>query len=112
MKITRAMSMTMGCLVGILAVNLLAAESSITDVTVRQRWPWSRLVDVNYVLDCDPTQRVHVTVQAYNGSEKLALPSDALSGDRRYFCQCGAESAGGWKNVCYDPVESLRRLVG
>ena len=68
-------------IVGGLALNALAAEPTISDVVVRQRWPWSKLVDIDYVLTADPTQRVDVAVNAYNGSVSLALPTESLSGD-------------------------------
>jgi hypothetical protein len=35
---------------------------------------WSRLVDIDYVLACDPTQEVDVAVSAYNGSTALRFP--------------------------------------
>lgn len=64
------------------ALNSWAADPHISDVTVRQRWPWSRLVDIDYVLSCDSSQRVDVLVQAYNGTTALTLPENSLSGDR------------------------------
>ena len=33
----------------------------VSDVAVRQRWPWSRLVDIDYVLS-GATQKVDVSV--------------------------------------------------
>ncbi len=59
----------------------LAQDVEISRVTVRQRWPWSRLADIDYVLNADPTQRVDIALTAFNGSEALTIPSDALSGD-------------------------------
>ncbi len=64
-----------------LALSAAADDTTISRVTVRQRWPWSRLADIDYVLTADPTQSVDVAVTAYNGSEQLTLPLDALSGD-------------------------------
>ena len=45
-----------------------AAESSISDVVVNQRWPWNEKVDVDFVLSGE-TSDVDVTV----------LPSEAVS---------------------------------
>jgi len=46
-----------------------------------QRWPWSPLVDVDYVLDCEDAHRVDVAVSAYCGTTPVILPVDSLSGD-------------------------------
>jgi len=64
-----------------LAFGAVAEEPSISRVSVRQRWPWSRLADIDYVLTADPTQSVDIVVTAYNGSEQLAIPADAFTGD-------------------------------
>lgn len=73
--------MVMGCLTGILAFSAMADDPVISQVTVRQRWPWSRLVDIDYVLTCDETQRVDVVLSANDGSTSLALPPKSLTGD-------------------------------
>ncbi|MDD4018061.1 MAG: hypothetical protein PHV28_08950, partial [Kiritimatiellae bacterium] len=62
---TTTIKMMLGSLAACLALGVMAAEPSITDVVVRQRWPWSRLVDINYVVCCDSTQAVDVLVNAY-----------------------------------------------
>ena len=99
MTTKRAISMLIMCLAGIVAVGALADTPEITGVTVRQRWPWSRLVDIDYVLTCNPTQRVDIAVHAYNGSEKLFFPLDALSGDLMNIGQ-------GAKRIVLDPVKT------
>ena len=58
-----------------------AVDPSIDNVVVRQRWPWSRLVDIDYLLSCDDTQRVNIVLSAYNGPTELLMPSGSLSGD-------------------------------
>ncbi len=68
-------------LVGSLALSALADAPTISDVVVRQRWPWSRLVDIEYVLQSDAPQTVDVAISAHNGFEMLSFPLDALSGD-------------------------------
>jgi formylglycine-generating enzyme required for sulfatase activity len=76
-----AVKMFLGSFVACLAFGALAADPTISDVVVHQRWPWSKLVDIDYVLTADPTQRVDVAVNAYNGSMSLTLPTESLSGD-------------------------------
>jgi formylglycine-generating enzyme required for sulfatase activity len=80
-----------------LGLNALAAE--ISHVSVRQRWPWSRLVDIDYVL-CDATQAVDVAVTAYNGSTPLTLPDGSFSGDLY------GVSADGTHRIVWDPTQS------
>ncbi len=99
MKTTAKMKMAAGCLIGLLAFNAAADAPTIRDVAVRQRWPWSRLVDIDYVLDCDATQRVDVTVSAFDSAESLTLPEDSLSGDR-YSVPPGAG------RIVWDPSKS------
>jgi len=99
MKTKMAIKMTWVGLAGCLTLSVLADAPAIRDVTVRQRWPWSRLVDISYVLDCDPTQRVDVSIAAYNGSQKLFYPLHALSGDL-YAVSNGA------RRIVWDPAKT------
>ena len=80
MKTTATMKMMLGCLIGQLALIAVAGTPVIKDVVVRQRWPWNRLVDIDYVLDCDTTQRWDIAVSAFDGDTPLELPADSLSG--------------------------------
>jgi len=91
--------MVLAGFIGCLALNAVAVDPAISDVTVRQRWPWSRLVDIDYVLTCDATQRVDVALSAYNGSTALSFPLNALSGDLYNVSQGG-------KHVVWDPVKT------
>jgi formylglycine-generating enzyme required for sulfatase activity len=79
--VKKAMKRVLGSFVACLALNALAADPTISDVTVRQRWPWSRLVDIDYVLSCDAAQSVDVVISAKDGETDLTLPSASLSGD-------------------------------
>ncbi|MFA7173882.1 MAG: formylglycine-generating enzyme family protein [Kiritimatiellia bacterium] len=81
MNTTTAIKMAAGVFLACFALNALATNTVISDVVVRQRWPWSRLVDIDYVLTADPTQCVDVVVSAYNGSVALNLSAESLSGD-------------------------------
>jgi len=87
-------------LAGCLALGALADGPAINDVVVRQRWPWSRLVDINYVLACDPSVKVDVALTAKNGTAPLALPPESLSGDNL----CGVSQ--GAHHIVWDPVKA------
>ena len=78
---TAAMKMILGSFAACLALGAMADAPAISDVVARQRWPWSRLVDIDYVLTCDSTQRVDVVLAAKDGSDTLTLPTESLSGD-------------------------------
>jgi formylglycine-generating enzyme required for sulfatase activity len=78
---TKAFRIASASVAGCLALNAAAAEPTISDVRVHQRWPWSRLVDIDYVLTCDDSNRVDITVAAYNSATPLTLPKASLSGD-------------------------------
>jgi len=96
---TTTMKMSLGSLVVCFAFGAWADGATVSDVTVHQRWPWSRLVDIDYTLACDPTQRVDIAVNAYNGSEALALPLSALSGDLYNVKQ-------GFRRIVLDPTQT------
>jgi len=70
-----------GSLAVLLTFGAMADDPQISSVTVRQRWPWSKLVDIDYVLTADSTQNVGIAVQAYDGDTPLTLPSTSLTGD-------------------------------
>jgi formylglycine-generating enzyme required for sulfatase activity len=73
--------MILGSFAVCLAFGALADAPAVSQVTARQRWPWSRLVDIDYVLACDSTQSVDVAVQAYTRNTALPLPDSSLTGD-------------------------------
>ena len=65
-----------------LALGVLADGVAISNVTVRQRWPWDRKVDIDYQLTDGTGQSFDVSVTARNGSQVLSFPDAALSGER------------------------------
>jgi len=73
------------------------AEPSASQVTVRQRWPWSRLVDIDYVLSAGEDEKPDIAVQAYNGDTPLELPLGSLSGDLHSV-------AYGARHIVWDPT--------
>jgi hypothetical protein len=79
-----------------LSFNTLAAE--ISHVSVRQRWPWSRLVDIDYVI-ADAPEAVDITVSAFNGGQPLVL-DNGLSGDLYGITGQGA------RRIIWDPTQS------
>ena len=64
-----------------LAVGALTVQAAkIEQVIVRQQWPWSTDVKVEYRLS-GVTAPVDVGVTAYNGETELPLPASAVVGD-------------------------------
>ncbi|MDD4623691.1 MAG: hypothetical protein PHG71_10700 [Kiritimatiellae bacterium] len=74
-------------------------SASDRDIVVRQRWPWNRRVDIDYVLDCEATQRWDVAVSAFDNDTPLDLPADSLSGEI-YSVSPGAG------RIVWDPLKS------
>jgi len=96
---TKAFRIASASVAGCLAVNAVAAEPTISNVNVHQRWPWSRLVDIDYVLTCDDSNRVDVTVTAHNSATPLTLPKASLSGDVDSV-------APGTRRIVWDPSKT------
>jgi len=90
------MKKMIGVWLALFAVNIFAVEPVISHVTVRQRWPWSRLVDIDYVLTCDADDTVDVTLEAFDGTTPLPLPIESMFGDR-YGVRRGA------RRIIWDP---------
>ena len=80
-------------------MNALAADPTISGVVARQRWPWSQLVDIDYVLTCDATQSVDVVLTAKDGSMALTLPLESLAGDLYGVSH-------GMKRIIFDPFKT------
>ncbi len=101
MKTAKMIGMIVAGLSGCLTLGVFADGPVISDVKVRQRWPWSRLVDIEYVLSSHPTQRMDIAVSAFNGSEPLPLPLGSLSfsGD-----MCGVSQ--GIRHMVWDPTKT------
>ena len=68
-------------LVGIAGTALVFAEATISNVTLRQRWPWGREVDVYYTLT-GASSPIAVRPTFTVGGEPLAVADSALGGDR------------------------------
>jgi len=61
-------------------LNFTAQGAVIQQVIVRQQWPWSTDVKVEYKL-AEVTTPVDISVKAFNGNVELPLPSDAMAGE-------------------------------
>ena len=61
-------------------LNFTAHGAVIQQVIVRQQWPWSTDVKVEYKL-AEVTNAVDISVKAFNGNTELPLPAEAVSGD-------------------------------
>jgi len=85
-------------MLGLLAFQGLA-QTTITDVVAKQRWPWSRLVDIDYVLTAEQGDRVNISLTAKDGSTPLPLPVDSLTGDL-------VEVGPGLKRIVWDPTKT------
>ena len=60
--------------------TLHSQAAVIQQVIVRQQWPWSTDVKVEYKL-AEVTSPVDISVKAFNGNTELPLPADAMVGD-------------------------------
>ena len=83
-------------LVSALATAALNA-AVIEQVIVRQQWPWSTDVKVEYKLS-GVTKPVDLTVKAYNGDVELPLPTTAVKGERYGISEDGVGT------IVIDPV--------
>ena len=86
-------------LVSVLATAALNA-AVIEQVIVRQQWPWSTDVKVEYKLSA-VTNPVDIAVQAFNGATELALPAEAITGDRYGIAEDGVGT------LVIDPVAAF-----
>ena len=95
------------CFVAALGFSAFA-EASVSDVTVRQQWPWSKDIVVGYTLDGMEDGAVDLTVSATNGAESFdaAKLSAAISGER--FGVIG----NGRHELMIDPVKALGTVAG
>ena len=61
-------------------LHFTAQGAVIQQVIVRQQWPWSTDIKVEYKL-AEVTAPVDISVKAYNGNVELPLPGEAITGD-------------------------------
>lgn len=88
-------------LVSVLATAALNA-AVIEQVIVRQQWPWSTDIKVEYRLSgVTGASPVNVAVKAYNGDVELPLPTGAITGDRYGISEDGVGT------IVIDPVRAF-----
>ncbi len=101
-KKTAIKKSVMGLFAACLVLGAWAEGPTVTGVTVKQRWPWSRLVDIDYTLEWDdPAGEADITLTAYNGSQAapLTIPLASLSGDL-----CSVKR--GSRRIVWDPTKT------
>ena len=86
-------------LVSVLSAAALNA-AVIEQVIVRQQWPWSTDVKVEYKLS-GVTKSVDLTVNAFNGDVQLTLPASAIAGDLYGI------SEDGIGQIVIDPIKAF-----
>ncbi|MDD3585508.1 MAG: formylglycine-generating enzyme family protein [Kiritimatiellae bacterium] len=96
---TKTIRTVLASLAGCLTLGAMAADPTISDVVVRQRWPWSRLVDIDYVLTGEVGAKADVTIKGYDGQTALNLPLNAFSGD------CYGVTPG-FRKIVFDPFKT------
>ena len=69
-------------------LNFTAHGAVIQQVIVRQQWPWSTDVKVEYKL-AEVTAPVDISVKAFNGDTELPLPVSAITGDLHGISESG-----------------------
>jgi hypothetical protein len=50
---TTGIGVVLGCWFGCAAWVAMAGAPNVSDVVVRQRWPWNGKVSIDYVLTCE-----------------------------------------------------------
>ena len=83
-------------------VAVAAQAASIGKVIVRQQWPWSTDIKVEYLLS-GVTEPVDVSVACFDGETPLAsdVMHNAISGDLR------SQTLDGVKTITIDPVKAF-----
>lgn len=99
MKTTQVLGMVVASCVGCLMLSAFADGPTISDVVVRQRWPWSRLVSIDYALDGEDGQNWDVRLSAFDGANPLSLPEASLSGDFYNVSR-------GFHRIVWDPTKT------
>ena len=90
-------------ILALVAVAGLASVSAVdfNAILVRQQWPWSANIVVEYTLANTAGRPCNVQVFAYDGDTPLSLPVDALSGDMYGM------TGDGLYRIVIDPVKAF-----
>ncbi len=74
-------------------------DAAISQVVVRQQWPWSTKINVDFTLANETGSAVDIMIVATNGNSEVALPNAALSGSR-----IGLSTSGNYR-IVIDPAK-------
>lgn len=87
--------------IGLVAATagLCLAEPSIPSVAVRQQWPWSTKINVDFRLVNEDATPIDVSLAITNGGRRVSVPVSAVSGPR-----IGLTSSGDYRLVV-DPAK-------
>ena len=85
------------------AVYVAGATPSISSVSVRQQWPWSAKINVDFHLANDEATPVDVSLAVTNSGVGIAVPASAVSGPR-----IGLTATGDYRLV----IDPARLAVG
>ena len=87
----------------VFALATVAVNAAVIEqVIVRQQWPWSTDVKVEYRLSgVTGASPVDIAVRAYNGDVELPLPTGAIRGDRHGIVEDGVGT------IVIDPVRAF-----
>jgi len=86
------------------------ADATINNVIVRQQWPWSPKVNIDYVLSGDPGSVQDVDVVLKDGTETISPKVGSLSGDL-YGVTPGAHRVI-WDPTVGQQLEDAKVLTG
>ena len=92
-------------LFSLVATSALGLENNggyvISEVSVRQRWPWDRKVDIDFHLakpaGASSDQAVVIGVAITNGTEGIEISEDSLAGNRAVLPE-------GYRRIVWDPT--------
>jgi len=91
MKVNQTRRIALGLIMAVFSLTASSAQAlennggyTISNVTVRQRWPWDRKVDVDFYLAkpewASSGMMVSLGVVASNGTDEVTLSTASLSG--------------------------------
>ena len=87
-------------LISCVAFGAWADGPTISSVEVRQRWPWNRLVNIDYTLSCEAGKSMDIRLSAFDGTNVLTLPECSLSGNMNGIT-CGVH------RIVWNPLRTI-----
>lgn len=87
-----------------LITSTCAQAATIDEIIVRQQWPWSTEIKVEYIIS-GVSEPVNITLEAFDGDIPLAIPASAVKGDVYGI------SANGIGTISIDPEKAFAGRV-